>query len=218
MVPNLRSGICTPTYPGAVLLKKYIRRTSRVRWRTDHAGGLIKNPVSQDCIVCCALLLIGRSMADLYFGTMNEPGKGREMKTTINLKLLGISMLLVAGLTACDKPGPAETAGKKIDQTANEAGKSIANATEKVGDKINAQSTKTGVAIDDAEITAKVKATIFAEPGLKSLQIGVDTVKGVVTLTGSVDSTSSSERVKSMAGAVSGVHGVDNQLIIKPSN
>lgn len=157
-------------------------------------------------------------MADLYFGTMNEPGKGREMKTTINLKLLGISMLLVAGLAACDKPGPAETAGKKIDQTANDAGKSIADATEKVGDKINAQSTKTGVAIDDAEITAKVKATIFAEPGLKSLQIGVDTVKGVVTLTGSVDSTSSSERVKSMAGAVSGVHGVDNQLIIKPSN
>lgn len=157
-------------------------------------------------------------MADLYSGTMNAHEKGSEMKTTINLKLLGISMLLVAGLAACDKPGPAETAGKKIDQTANAAGKSIADATEKVGNKFNAESTKTGVAIDDAEITAKVKATIFAEPGLKSLQIGVDTVKGVVTLTGSVDSTSSSERVKSMAGAVSGVNGVDNQLIIKPAN
>jgi len=50
------------------------------------------------------------------------------------------------------------------------------------------QSEKAGVAIDDAEITTKVKAAIFAEPGLKTLQISVDTIKGVVTLSGSVDS------------------------------
>ncbi len=34
---------------------------------------------------------------------------------------------------------------------------------------------KASVAIDDAEITTKAKAAIFAEPGLKSLQISVDT-------------------------------------------
>jgi osmotically-inducible protein OsmY len=148
---------------------------------------------------------------------MNIPGR---------FKLVGISILLLAGLSACDKPGPAETAGKKIDQTAESAGKKIEqtaeaagrkinDATEKVGDKIDQQGIKTGIAIDDTEITAKVKAAIFSEPGLKTLQISVDTIKGVVTLTGSVDSQLSSERAKGLAAAVAGVSQVDNKLAIK---
>ena len=156
------------------------------------------------------------------------------MKIPYRFKLVVISVLLAAGLTACDKPGPAETAGKKIDQTAEaagkkidqtaeaagrkieqtaeSAGKTINEATDKMGDKLGEQGMKAGVAIDDTEITAKVKAAIFAEPGLKTLQISVDTVKGVVTLTGSVDSTQSSARAKELAGAVAGVTQVDNRL------
>lgn len=130
-------------------------------------------------------------------------------------KLIGISMLFAVGLTACDKPGPAETAGKKIDQTVGEAGKKIGEVTDKVVEKLGEQGEKAGVAIDDAEITAKVKAAIFAEPGLKTLQISVDTVKGVVTLSGSVDSSPSSDRAKVLAGAVAGVKEVKNRLVIK---
>src|SRR5450756_1936830 len=126
------------------------------------------------------------------------------MKVSENFKLIGISMLFVVGLSACDKPGPAETAGKKIDQTADEAGK-----------KMGEQSEKAGVAIDDTEITAKGKAAIFAEPGLKTLQISVDTVKGVVTLSGSVDSLSNSNRAKELASAVTGVNHVENRLAVK---
>ena len=132
-----------------------------------------------------------------------------------SIKLVGISMLFAAGLTACDKPGPAETAGKKIDQTVGEAGKKIGEAADKVVEKLGEQGEKAGVAIDDAEITAKVKAAIFAEPGLKTLQISVDTVKGVVTLSGSVDSSPSSDRAKVLAGAVAGVKEVKNRLVIK---
>jgi len=137
------------------------------------------------------------------------------MKALHSFKLAGISLLLVAGLAACDKPGPAETAGKKIDQTAEAAGRKINETTDKVGEKMGEQSAKAGVAIDDAEITAKVKAAIFAEPGLKTLQIGVDTVKGVVTLTGAVDSQTSSDRVKLLAASTAGVREVDNRLATK---
>lgn len=137
------------------------------------------------------------------------------MKVLENFKLIGISMLLVVGLAACDKPGPAETAGKKIDQTADEAGKKISETADKIGEKLSEQSIKAGVAINDAEITAKAKAAIFAEPGLRTLQISVDTVKGVVTLTGSVDSQSSSDRAKALAGAVAGVKEVENRLVLK---
>ena len=139
------------------------------------------------------------------------------MKAFENFKMIGIAMLLATGLAACDKPGagPAESAGKKIDQAAVNTGEKIGKAIDKVGDKLDKQSEKAGVAIDDAEITTKVKAAIFAEPGLKTLQIGVDTVKGVVTLSGSVDSQPSSNRVKGLAGAVAGVTRVENQLEIK---
>ena len=134
-----------------------------------------------------------------------------------SLRLAGITMLLLASLTACDKPGPAESAGKKIDQTADQAGRKLNEAADKMGVKLEEQGAKAAAVIDDAEITAKVKASIFAEPGLKTLQIGVDTVKGVVTLTGSVNSQASSDMAKSLAGAVAGVKEVSNQLMIKPN-
>ena len=137
------------------------------------------------------------------------------MKVLKRFILIGISMLVVVGLTACDKPGPAETAGKKLDQTAKEASKRISEAADKVGKKLEEEGGKASITIEDAEITTKVKAAIFAEPGLKTLQIGVDTVKGVVTLSGSVDSSQSSHRAKTLAGAVAGVKEVKNQLVIK---
>ena len=146
------------------------------------------------------------------------------MKFLNSWKLLGFSMLVVGGLAACDKPGPAETAGKKIDQTAeaagrkieqtaDAAGKKMSETADKVGDKLGEQGLNTGVAIEDTEITAKVKASIFAEPGLRTLQISVDTVKGVVTLTGSVDTPPSSDKAGKLAAAVAGVKRVDNKLV-----
>ncbi len=137
------------------------------------------------------------------------------MKTLKNNKLIAISILIAVGLAACDKPGPAESAGKSIDNTADAAGKRISETVDKVGEKISTQSEKTGVAIDDAEITTKVKAAIFSEPGLKTLQISVDTIKGVVTLSGSVDSQANSDRAKALASAVAGVASVDNRLMTK---
>ena len=139
------------------------------------------------------------------------------MKVLEKFTLIGISMLCAVGLTACDKPGPAENAGKKIDQTAEEASKKIAAAADKVGEKMGEQGEKASMAIDDAGITTKVKAAIFAEPSLKTLQISVDTIKGVVRLSGSVDSLPSSDRAKALAGAVAGVKEVQNQLVIKAS-
>jgi len=137
------------------------------------------------------------------------------MKVAENIKLIGVSLLMVVGLAACDKPGPAETAGRKIDQTVDKVGEKIGSAADNVGDKLDAQTAKAGVAIDDAEITSKVKAAIFAEPGIKTLQVSVDTVKGVVTLSGSVDSQPISNRASELAGAVAGVSDVENRLVVK---
>jgi len=138
------------------------------------------------------------------------------MKTLENFKLLSISLLLVAALAACDKPGPAETAGKKLDDATNSAGMKIEETVDKVGEKLSEKSDKAGVAMADAEITAKVKSAIYSEPGLKTLRISVDTVKGVVTLTGSVDTQSDFDRTRSLAESVGGVREVENHLQVKP--
>jgi len=138
------------------------------------------------------------------------------MKTLENFKLLSISLLLVAALAACDNPGPAETAGKKLDDATNSAGMKIEETVDKVGEKLSEKSDKAGVAMADAEITAKVKSAIYSEPGLKTLRISVDTVKGVVTLTGSVDTQSDFDRTRSLAESVGGVREVENHLQVKP--
>jgi len=43
----------------------------------------------------------------------------------------------------------------------------------------------------------------------------VDTIKGVVTLSGSVDTPSNSDRSRALAGAVMGVKEVRNLLVVK---
>ena len=133
------------------------------------------------------------------------------------LKLIAISLFLAAGLTACDKPGPAEKAGKAMDQTASDAKNKIGETVNKAEKKMTEQSAKAGQAIDDTEITARVKAAVFAEPGLKTLQISVNTVKGVVTLSGTVDSQANSDKARTLAAAVADVKDVSNKLVVAPA-
>ena len=73
----------------------------------------------------------------------------------------------------------------------------------------------TGEYIDDAAITAKVKAEIIREPSLKALQINVDTYKGAVQLSGFVESEASVNKAGEVAAGVSGVKSVKNNLIVK---
>lgn len=76
-------------------------------------------------------------------------------------------------------------------------------------------SESTGAYVDDAAITAKVKEAILAEPGLHSLQIGVETYKGTVQLSGFVDTLQSKSRAGELTARVAGVRAVRNDLIVK---
>jgi osmotically-inducible protein OsmY len=73
----------------------------------------------------------------------------------------------------------------------------------------------TGQYIDDSVITTKVKAAIFNESTLKTLQINVKTYKGVVQLSGFVDTTESVTKAGEVAGRVEGVKEVKNDLVVK---
>ncbi len=73
----------------------------------------------------------------------------------------------------------------------------------------------TGEYIDDTVITAKVKARILDEPGLKSAEINVETFKGVVQMSGFVNSQSDINRAAELARGVRGVMSVKNDMRLK---
>jgi hyperosmotically inducible protein len=74
-----------------------------------------------------------------------------------------------------------------------------------------------GQAIDDASITAKVKAALLAEADMKSMGISVETAQGLVTLTGRVPDTAQLERATQVARNVEGVKTVLNNLTVGAS-
>lgn len=73
----------------------------------------------------------------------------------------------------------------------------------------------TGEYIDDSAITTKVKTSILADSKLKVSQISVETFKGVVQLSGFVDSSEMSNRAAEITRKVQGVKLVHNHLIVK---
>jgi osmotically-inducible protein OsmY len=73
----------------------------------------------------------------------------------------------------------------------------------------------TGEYIDDSVITAKVKAAIFNDTSLKSMEINVETFKGVVQLSGFVNSQADIDRAVEVARGVKGVTSVKNAMQVK---
>jgi osmotically-inducible protein OsmY len=73
----------------------------------------------------------------------------------------------------------------------------------------------TGEYVDDAVITAKVKASIFNEPNLKASEINVETYKGDVQLSGFVAQPEDAQRAADVARGVKGVTSVKNDIRVK---
>jgi hyperosmotically inducible protein len=72
-----------------------------------------------------------------------------------------------------------------------------------------------GEVVDDAMITAKVKAALIGDTRTKAYQIEVTTNKGRVELGGFVDSRNAKSAATDVASAVSGVKSVSNGLEVK---
>ena len=84
-----------------------------------------------------------------------------------------------------------------------------------VGCASTPQKEGTGEYIDDTAITTKVKAAIFNEPTLKSAEINVETFKGVVQLSGFVNSRADIDKAATIARGVTGVKSVKNDMRLK---
>jgi hyperosmotically inducible protein len=135
------------------------------------------------------------------------------MRLSYKRLIIVVLLTIFLGSIGCQQEGAAEKAGKKIDQAAETIGDNVADAKEAVSESAE----KTGEYMDDAAITAKIKAEILGDALLEVSQINVVTTDGVVTLSGDVDSQQSIDRAMEIAQSVKEVKSVDNNLVVKGS-
>jgi len=132
--------------------------------------------------------------------------RNMNVKPTLLVTALAAAALLTVG---CEQRGTGDTAKATTGQM------TPPTATAKIEAKTGQAADKVAMVADDTAITAKVKAAILAEPGLKSLQINVDTKDATVTLSGNVDSDMLRDRAKQIAMSTEGVKNVVDNLSIK---
>jgi osmotically-inducible protein OsmY len=69
--------------------------------------------------------------------------------------------------------------------------------------------------MDHTVLTGKVKAAIFNDPALNSAEISVETFKGVVQLSGFVNSREDINKAVQVVRGVKGVTSVKNDMRLK---
>lgn len=128
----------------------------------------------------------------------------------LKLTTVALASALVL-LTACDQKESGTTAGEKVDNAVVEGKQESSKAGAYVEDKTS----QTVQVVDDAAITTALKVKFVADADLKSLDISVDTVGGVVTLTGMAPSATAKNRATEIARTVNGVSNVNNNLTVQ---
>lgn len=79
----------------------------------------------------------------------------------------------------------------------------------------NTKRESTGEYFDDAVLTTKIKSTFVGDSRLKANDINVKTYKGIVQLSGFVDTQAEADRAVQLARTIKGVKAVNNSLIVK---
>ena len=80
-----------------------------------------------------------------------------------------------------------------------------------------AEQSTTGQYLDDATLTAKVKADLVKDSTVKATEIKVETTQGVVQLSGFVGSEAIRQRAEQLAQSIQGVKSVRNDLAVQPA-
>src|SRR5262245_27071031 len=140
----------------------------------------------------------------------------RQLIRPLAVAIASAAALVTAGCG--DKPStssqspqqPADTASSRVERAAESAEQKLERAAEAVGQRLEG----TGKVVEDASVTAKVKAILVADPNLKARSIDVDTTGGVVTLKGTTENVEQKQLAEQLATAVEGVRSVRNELVV----
>jgi hyperosmotically inducible periplasmic protein len=76
----------------------------------------------------------------------------------------------------------------------------------------------TGQYVDDATITTHVKARFAKDPTVSAMHIHVDTMKGVVQLSGSAKTDAERRQAETLASTITGVKEVKNDIKVESAS
>ena len=126
-------------------------------------------------------------------------------KMILSAAVLGLAMAVPA--FAQENPGSpsASQSMHQAREAAAQAGSDALNAAKHLGKG-------TATAMRDTKITAKVKVALHEDKVTEDSDIHVDTVAGVVTLSGHVPSSDAAVRAEQLARQTEGVREVNNKL------
>jgi osmotically-inducible protein OsmY len=202
------------------------------------SGGLVTGTDTRDPAKAAAVDKCAQMGADAKTGCLVEtkPSAVRDnaadaANRTANATETAASKTRDTAATAADKvKAAAATVAEKTKEVAHtavektrHAGSTVAqktdNAMDRAGDetadKTHDAAGKTRVAASDTAITTKVKAGLVKEPNLDSLGIHVETEKGVVMLSGFVNSKEEADKAVKVAKGVDGVTRVKSAIKVK---
>jgi hyperosmotically inducible periplasmic protein len=142
------------------------------------------------------------------------------MKLSNRAQVVIATTAVLLSLTACGQQEDA-TVGQKIDgainsteQAAQEAKQDMESTAADIKREGEQAVQSVATTATDMTITTKVKAALAADDQLSALKIEVDTVQGVVSLTGPAPSAEAADRATTLAKAVEGVTEVQNKLVV----
>jgi osmotically-inducible protein OsmY len=72
-----------------------------------------------------------------------------------------------------------------------------------------------GSYVDDATVTAQIKTRFAEDPTVSTLAIGVETLKGVVQLSGFAKTAEEKAQAERLARGINGVVAVRNNIIVR---
>jgi osmotically-inducible protein OsmY len=133
-------------------------------------------------------------------------------KMILSAAVLGLAMAVTA--FAQDNPG-SPSAGQSIHQAGqsmHQAGEAAEQAGSDTLNDAKHLGKGTATAMRDTKITAKVKVALHEDKVTEDSDIHVDTVAGVVTLSGHVPSPDAAVRAEQLARQTEGVREVNNKL------
>ena len=118
-------------------------------------------------------------------------------------------------MTAGAAAGAGATLGERTREALHNVKEKTKDAFTRADDKAENAADRAGRATGDAAITSKVKASLVAEKDLSGMEINDDTEKGVVMLSGFVESKAEADKAVRVAKGVEGVTSVKSAIKVK---
>lgn len=131
----------------------------------------------------------------------------KNFKTALPASLIALSLLTLSGCSEAETEKAESKAESAMQETEEKAKEAKSYTEQKAKDA--------GEYVDDAVITTKVKAVIFEDDNLSSMDINVETNNGIVQLSGFVDNEADIDTAENLAATVKGVKDIENDIQVR---